>query len=109
MLSNMSGYGWRAYGGVETGLQIDRKIHVYLSANQSLRYPTFTELYYNGPTNEGNPDLSPEQAVTLEVGVRYASRHHSGNFAIFNRHGKNLIDWGRLSDTHLEEYESYGT
>lgn len=69
------------------------------SINYSSRLPTFTDLYYQGPTNEGNPDLFPENALTYEFGVKFSNRHILSHVAIFSREGTNTIDWVRLSET----------
>ncbi|NOY36676.1 MAG: TonB-dependent receptor [Chlorobi bacterium] len=99
MINHTSGYDWKAYGGIEAGYRLAKNIHLYTSVNQALRYPTFTDLYYNGPTNTGNPDLKPEESVTLEGGFRYLGAGIRASASLFNRRGKNLIDWGRISDT----------
>ncbi len=90
-----SQYGAHAYFGGD--LSYSRKrFRVYLSANQSMREPTFTELYYRGPSNLGNPGLKPEQAMTYELGFKHFSRV-SFSVAVFYRQGKNIIDWVRPS------------
>ena len=33
--------------------------------------PTFTDMFYKSPVQKGNPGLEPEEAVTLEGGVKY--------------------------------------
>src|ERR1035437_9290415 len=35
----------------------------------SVRYPDFTELYYNDPYNHGNPDLKAERCVEYSGGA----------------------------------------
>ena len=92
-----SQYGTHAYFGGDLSYN-RRQNRVYLSVNQSMREPTFTELYYRGPSNEGNPDLKPEQAMTYELGLKHFSRL-SYSFAVFYRQGKNIIDWVRPSAT----------
>ncbi len=65
----------------------------YISVNSAVRLPTFTDLYYQGPSNLGNPDLKPEQSVTYESGAKYKSKDFAGNFSLFYRKGINTIDW----------------
>lgn len=65
----------------------------YLSINSAVRLPTFTDLYYEGPSNTGNPDLKPEQSVTYETGIKYKSTGFSSNLSLFYRQGINTIDW----------------
>lgn len=81
------------YPGVDVALSLTNKIKWYASAMSSFRMPTFTDLYYNGPTNVGNPDLEPETAINYETGVKYKTKGLQGHATVFYRSGKNLIDW----------------
>ena len=65
----------------------------YISINSAVRLPTFTDLYYQGPSNIGNPDLKPEKSINYEGGVKYHKADFRSNLAVFYRQGKNTIDW----------------
>lgn len=86
-------------GGIDLSYTLTTKFIAFSSLNQSARLPTFTDLYYDGPTNKGNPDLMPETALTYEAGIKYFGKHLRANISVFRREGKNTIDWVRLSDT----------
>ncbi len=94
-----SKFGTDVYPGVDLSIPITDKLKAFGSVNRSLRTPTFTDLYYNGPTNEGNPNLVPEEALTFETGVKYDAELISGSVSLFNRQGKNIIDWVKRADT----------
>jgi iron complex outermembrane receptor protein len=85
-----------------------------LSLNRSLRLPTFTDLYYQGPANIGNPDLKPEEAWNLDLGISYASGILKASVTSFNSVGSNSIDWVRRADTlkwqpmNVTRVETYG-
>ncbi|MHB8094096.1 MAG: TonB-dependent receptor plug domain-containing protein [Candidatus Aminicenantales bacterium] len=68
------------------------------SAGHSFRAPSYTELYYRDPANEGNPDLRPERAWSIETGwdVRIG-RAITAGATLFRRSEKDLIDWIRES------------
>ncbi len=66
---------------------------LYAAANQSLRLPTFTDLFYNSKTHQANPDLKPEKAVTAEMGIKTAGRAWRASANIFARRATDLIDW----------------
>lgn len=66
---------------------------VYVAANQSLRLPTFTDLYYTGETHQANPDLKPEEATIYEGGMRYLRGSVAAGASVFYRQGRNIIDW----------------
>jgi vitamin B12 transporter len=64
-----------------------------------MRLPTFTDLYYNGPSNIGNPSLKAEEAVTTEAGIKFTNSNTHVSLAGFNRQSNNLIDWARTDAT----------
>ncbi len=99
LLNSTTDYGWKLYGGLDMGYRVGERWRLFAGINQSLRYPTFTELYYHSPVNMGNPDLLPEEALTAEAGVRKGGRILSGEAALFFRRGRELIDWVRTADT----------
>ncbi|HPF71268.1 MAG TPA: TonB-dependent receptor [Candidatus Krumholzibacteria bacterium] len=64
------------------------------------RVPTFTDLYYSDPANQGNPDLAAEHGWAWDAGVDYARGPWQGSAAWFDRHETDLIDWARpVGDT----------
>lgn len=94
---------WHIYPGIDLGYQISDRLKAFASINKSLRMPTFTDLYYNGPTNKGNPDLKPEKSTTIEGGFKYSHRWVKSEIAYYHRVGKDLIDWVRESEEILWE------
>jgi len=99
LLNRTGDYNWKIYGGLDMGYRLGAKWRIYTAVNQSLRYPTFTDLYYHSPVNKGNPHLKPEEALTLEAGGRHRGKAWSGSAGVFIRKGKNLIDWIRPADS----------
>ena len=85
--------GMNFFPGVDAGYQLSPAVKLVASVNSSLRMPTFTDLYYAGPVNEGNPDLEPETAVTGEGGIKISTPYLKGRAIYFHREGTNLIDW----------------
>lgn len=64
------------------------------SLGRAFRSPSFTELYYKDPANEGNPQLKPEEVVSYEVGVDFIqAKNFNFSLTFFNREQTNLIDW----------------
>ena len=66
---------------------------VFLSYNTAFRMPTFTDLFYKSPTNEGNKDLKPEKVQSLRLGYRYHSSLFTLHSSLFYDWGKDMIDW----------------
>ena len=81
------------FPGIDMSYELFENLKIYSTANKSLRLPTFTDLYYTGPTNIGNPDLKPEEATSIEVGLRYNKLFLDARISFFKRYGKNMIDW----------------
>ncbi|MEN2284278.1 TonB-dependent receptor [Algoriphagus sp. SE2] len=61
----------------------------------SYRTPSFTDLYYVGPTNIGNDQLKPEEAQNFEVGAKWAKSGFRVELVYFLRNTDNLIEWTR--------------
>jgi vitamin B12 transporter len=107
-------YGFYVYPGIDISYSLSGSVNLIASWNKSLRMPSFTDLYYHGPTNFGNPDLRPEEANQLEVGLKANQPILSGHVLAFYRHGKNTIDWVRIADSlkwqsmNLTELSTFG-
>ncbi len=83
------------FPGLDLGWQILDDLRWYSTINRTLRLPTFTDLFYSDPENQGNPDLQPEQAVTAETGFKSTWRDIMFDVAVFRRWGRETIDWVR--------------
>lgn len=81
------------YPGMDLSFSATPRLRLFFSANRSMRLPTFTDLFYEGPQNRGNPDLTPESAVTVESGARYRGNAVNGSVSVYRRSGKETIDW----------------
>jgi iron complex outermembrane receptor protein len=88
-----SDYGIGLYPGIDISYKFNYQYLLFFTINRTLRQPTFTDLYYQGPQNIGNPDLMPEEALNLEIGIKRNNAFIKSSFAIFRRYGKNIIDW----------------
>jgi iron complex outermembrane receptor protein len=85
--------------GIDGSYDISENWKYYASVNQSMRMPTFTDLYYVGPTNKGNINLKPEEAITYETGFKYHTNALNAHLSVFRRDANNLIDWLKLPDS----------
>ena len=50
--------------------RLTKDASLYATANRSMRYPTYTDLYYNRGGAQGSLDLSPESAWNYELGYK---------------------------------------
>ncbi|MBN2635298.1 MAG: TonB-dependent receptor [Prolixibacteraceae bacterium] len=110
-----SGIGLTVFPGIDLSYQVTDGVKVYTSFNTSLRMPTFTDLFYKGVTNIGNPDLKPEKSATIEGGLKWSNPFIQGSAVVFYRDGNNIIDWVKLNQEDLWQPQnltslfSYGT
>lgn len=88
-----SDFGWDKTLGIDASYELDRHYRFYGSVNQSMRLPTFTDLYYSGPQNLGNPNLKPEHALSYEVGMKANYSKVAFQLSLIRREGRNIIDW----------------
>jgi len=86
-------FGWNFYPGIDLSYFVIDHLSIMGSINFSGRLPSFTDLYYVGPTNIGNKDLVAEKALTYELGTKYINHFLIIQSAVFKRYGTNIIDW----------------
>ncbi len=84
------------YGGFDLGYTINENINVYASANSASRLPTFTDLFFSNPVQQGSPRLLPEQSKTIEIGTKINYPAWNFTTGIFYRKGENVIDWVKM-------------
>lgn len=107
-------YGFGIYPGIDLSYEFKPWVKWYFAANKSFRVPTFTDLYYQGPTNKGNPDLQPEKAYSFENGLKFTHNGFFAHIAGFYRLGKDIIDWVKLPDSskwesaNITELDTWG-
>ncbi len=96
-----SNLGINVFPGVDVSYNIIPELKIFSSFNTSLRMPTFTDLYYSGPTNIGNSNLKPEKSTTFEGGFKLSRNFINGHAVIFYRHGKDIIDWVKMEGDEI--------
>lgn len=83
----------KVYPGVDIAFRPNECWKISASWNMAMRLPTFTNLYYKSPTNEGNVGLKPEETSAVDLGARYRNRGVESSVSLFYHHCKNMIDW----------------
>lgn len=74
-------------------------IRLRASIGTAFRVPTFTDLYYSDPQSAGNADLRAETAVNVEAGGSVDVGPVTLDAVVFNRQGRDLIDYVRNAPT----------
>lgn len=106
-LNQNSDYGFQAFPAIDAGYRFLPKFKIFASASTGQRLPTFTDLYYVGPSNIGNPNLKPETATYGELGLQYTASVLEAKAMVFSRHSENFIDWTRNNDTAKWQPQNY--
>ena len=99
LLNWNSDFDSKVSAGFDVSYDFDKRWKWFGSVNQSMRMPTYTDLYYVGPTNKGNINLKPEEAIAYETGIKYNSNAVNAHIAVFRRDANNLIDWVKHPDS----------
>ncbi|ASW76385.1 TonB-dependent receptor [Chryseobacterium piperi] len=91
--ANYSKEGNFFYPGLDVGYNFNANNKVYGNIARVHRVPTFTDLYYVSKTEQGNPDLIPENAISTEIGYQYQNKGLLAKISGFMRNSRNSIDW----------------
>lgn len=81
------------YPGIDVAYYFNDYSKFFFSLNRSLRLPTFTDMFYSDPSNQGNPDLYSEKLIAYEFGIQWNPWNLKNRFAIFHDKGMDVIDW----------------
>lgn len=90
-------YGTSVLWSLAGGYRPVEGLRLEIAAAQSMRLPTFTDLYYTAANYIGNPDLKPERAVTYRFAADYSRERWNVSARLYYRDGHNLIDWVKPS------------
>ena len=90
---SLTPYGTSALWNLSAGWRPTDEWHVGIGAWQSMRLPTFTDLYYSSPAQINNLDLIPEKAVTYNIKSSYTKGRWSVTAQLYYRTGRDIIDW----------------
>ena len=84
---------FRFYPGIDLAYRPNTSWRIYASWNKSLRLPTFTDLWYKSPTQEGNMGLRPEENNSVRIGTDFNHPIVNIQAKVHYQRGTNLIDW----------------
>ena len=78
---------------VVTQIKANELIHVNASFVRSMAQPSFTDLFYTDPTNNGNLGLKPYYMNVLDGYFRIGTNRQSVIVGAFIKQGNDVIDW----------------
>ena len=109
-----SDFKFHAFPGIDVGYKLNNSLKAYGNIGYTYRIPTYTDLYYNDPTTLGDANLTPEEAIAEELGLKYITNNFNASFALFNRDANKLIDYvkenvdDRWQATNIAELNTKG-
>ena len=93
MRNTALGRGYGFYPGIDISFRPGGGWKLYASWNRSMRLPTFTDLWYKSPTQEGNTGLRPEKNSAFRLGADWQRGPFSASAKAYYNHGTDMIDW----------------
>jgi vitamin B12 transporter len=81
------------FPGLDINYLLFPKMKILAGFNKAVHLPTFTDLFYKDPVNQGNIDLLPDRITSFEGGVKYSGNKVKCNLLLFKSKGKDIIDW----------------
>jgi vitamin B12 transporter len=85
---NNEQFGKHTSGNIAAGFDITKNLNLFTAYGTAFKAPTFNDLYWPGA---GNASLQPEQAETLEFGLRQDQHWGKWSVNIYTTEIKNLI------------------
>lgn len=87
-------FGTQATGGLAWGLALRDDLRLIAAYGTAFKAPTFNDLYFPG---YGNPKLEPEEATSLELGVRGEANWGTWSVNAYRTKVDNLIGYDAAS------------
>jgi len=93
---------------LECTYHLTPSLEPYFLFTTQYRLPSFTELYYVSPTNQGNASLDIQRTDNFELGIRQRRERSLISAAGFIRAQKDTIDWVRDASNSPWQAENIG-
>jgi len=104
-LNYNSDYNWQIYPGIDLSYALTNELVLVGNIGTSQRLPSFTDLYLDQrPGNIGNPNVTPENALQSEFGIKFNKNAFTVNVNYFHRNIADFIDYTRA--TTAEPFQS---
>jgi vitamin B12 transporter len=102
------------FPGLDASYLIFEGARIYVSVNRSLHLPTFTDMFYKDPVNQGSIGLKPNSLISFEGGLKYNTKLINTFLSVFHHSSSDMIDWlwsytsNRYSPVNLDHYHAWG-
>jgi len=98
---NNEAFGNTTTGNIAWGYRLNKTMRLLASYGTAFRAPTFNALYY--PIS-GNPDLSPEESTSSEIGISGTQHWGNWNFNLYHTKINDLINWACVIDCNDADF-----
>ncbi len=103
-------WGYRENINFNLGFKLRDNLLIDFSYNRLWRAPSFTELYYNSPSNIGNPFLGLQGSDNYQIGLKLVpAQAIKLSFDIFLREQSDTIDWVKNKSSNSWKAENIGS
>lgn len=106
--NNAIDHKFRFYPGVDVSYRPTKEWRLFASWNKSLRLPSFTDLWYKSPTQEGNVGLRPEECSSFRIGADFIHSVATLHLKAHYQRGSHMIDWVMRSADDIYHATSFG-
>jgi vitamin B12 transporter len=102
------------FPGVDLRYCFTDAVSTFISINRTVRFPSFTDLFYNDPSHQGNLSLEPDRMISAEGGLHAEWPFLITSAALYSSSGKDIIDWlwsyetNRYSPVNLDRISMFG-
>ncbi|MCK0158663.1 TonB-dependent receptor [Cellulophaga sp. F20128] len=96
-----SDFKFHAFPGLDVGYKVTEDLKIYGNIGYTYRIPTYTDLFYSSPSELGNENLVPEEAIAEEIGFKFNSGNFNLSLVGFNRDSRKLIDYVKENEDDL--------
>ena len=80
-------------------------LEAFVNYNMGSAMPSFTDLFYKDPNNEGSAGLLNASIKSFETGIKYSGDNMTGSLTVFATRGNNIIEW--LWSDELSRYKPF--
>jgi vitamin B12 transporter len=94
--------------GINIGYQASSSLKFYATIGSANRMPTYTDLYYKGPSNIGNDQLIQEKSIGYDLGIKYGNQRTQFSINTFHRYVNELIDWTKPVNSTFWQPSNFG-
>ncbi len=100
--------------GLDISYSVSEELTLFSSVNRALHLPTFTDLFYVDPVNQGNLNLDPNTMMSLEGGIKLGMEDIKCTVTGFFTSGRGMTDWlwsykiNKFGPVNLTRHNTWG-